>query len=71
MRPHAEIIPLWHAPGTRLRRERIEVSIIVPFNDEASVFPHCLERQRRIGERLAECNRYMKRLLPGLTWRAG
>jgi glycosyltransferase involved in cell wall biosynthesis len=53
MRPHAAIIPLGHAPGTRPRRERIEVSIIVPFYDEASVLPHCLERLQRIGELLA------------------
>jgi glycosyltransferase involved in cell wall biosynthesis len=53
MRPHAGIIPLGHAPGTRPRRERIEVSIIVPFYDEASVLPHCLERLQRIGEQLA------------------
>ena len=53
MHPHARIIPLGYAPGTRPRRERIEVSIIVPFHDEASVLPHCLERLQRIGEQLA------------------
>jgi len=53
MRPHARIVPLEHAPGTRPRRERIEVSIIVPFYDEASVLPYCLERLQRIGEQLA------------------
>lgn len=53
MRPHARIIPLGYAPGTRPCRERIEISIIVPFYDEASVLPHCLERLQRIGEQLA------------------
>ena len=53
MRPHAGIIPLGHAAGKRPRHVRIEVSIIVPFSDEASVSPHCLERLQRIGEQLA------------------
>ena len=53
MRPQAGTIPLGHAAGTRPRRERIEVSIIVPFHDQASVLPRCLERLRRIGEQLA------------------
>ena len=53
MHPHARIIPLGYAPGTRPRRERIEVSIIVPFHDEASVLPHCPERLQWIGEQLA------------------
>lgn len=53
MRSHVGTIPLGHAPGARSRRERIELSIIVPFQDQASALPHCLERLQRVGEQLA------------------
>ncbi|TYT26603.1 glycosyltransferase [Luteimonas viscosa] len=53
MRPHVGNIPLGHAPVPSPRRERIELSIIVPFHDQASALPHCLERLRRVGEQLA------------------
>lgn len=53
MHPHARIFPLGYASGTRPRRERSEVSIIVSLHDKALVLQHRLERLQRIGERLA------------------
>lgn len=53
MRSHAGTIPLGHGPGPRPRRERIELSIIVPFQDQAPALPHCLERLQRVSEQLA------------------
>ncbi|WP_342317160.1 hypothetical protein [Lysobacter sp. FW306-1B-D06B] len=73
MHPHAGIIPLGYASGTRPCRERIEISIIVSFYNEAADPAAAHQQQFRQGShddgRAGPGARaYMKGLLPGSAW---